>query len=76
MGELINLSEYRAARDTEQKQETEEELTTLRHLLSEIITNLPEESATYYIPTDQIEGDPFILSQTNLDGYYTDDDNQ
>ena len=73
MGELINLAAFRAAReDEEKKQTTDEELNMLRSILSQIIENLPEEPGTGYVSSDP--GEPFILPQTNLDGYYPDDD--
>jgi len=70
MGEVVNLTKYREARESEARAATEEDLETLRRILSEIIESLPEEPGAYYISTDELAGDdPFILPQTIPNGY-------
>lgn len=73
MGELINLATYRQQKKDEK---IKEEIEYLQRAVSDIIDSLPpmEEESTY-ISTDLLEGVPFLLpSQTNLDGYDTDQD--
>ena len=68
MGELVNLDDYRRKRD-------EEELEKLKELLDHNLAYLPDmEQHAYFIQDEMVYRMPLSSSQTNLDGYYTDDE--
>ncbi len=70
MDNVVNLSEYRKAKE---EVEIEEEIEYLRSVLNDIIASLPPmDDAPYMVPLSEQLG-PFIFSQTNLDGYETDE---
>jgi hemerythrin superfamily protein len=68
MGELINLEDYRRKRD-------EDEIEKLKMLLDQILAYMPDmEQQAYFIQDEMVYHMPLSSSQTNLDGYYTDND--
>jgi hypothetical protein len=70
MGELINLDDYRRKRD-------EEKIERLKETLDHILAYLPDmEQEAYFIQDEMIYRMPLSSSQTNLDGYYTDSDEE
>jgi len=70
MGELINLDDYRRKRD-------EEKIERLKETLDHILAYLPDmEQEAYFIQDEMIYRTPLSSSQTNLDGYYTDSDEE
>jgi len=70
MGELINLDDYRRKRD-------EDEIEKLKEILDQILAYLPDtEQQAYFIQDEMVYRMPLSSSQTNLDGYYPDDDDE
>ena len=70
MDNVVNLDEYRKAKEDA---ELQEEIDYLRGVLDEIIASLPPmDEGGYVMPLSEQVG-PFIFSQTNLDGYETDE---
>jgi hypothetical protein len=68
MGELINLDDYRRSRD-------EKDIEELKELLDHILAYLPGmEQQAYFIQDEMVYHMPLSSSQTNLDGYYTDEE--
>jgi hypothetical protein len=70
MGELINLDDYRRKR-------TVEKIERLKEVLDHILAYLPDmEQEAYFIQDEMVYRMPLSSSQTNLDGYYTDTDEE
>jgi|TARA_Y100000310_G_scaffold77953_1_gene74511 hypothetical protein len=68
MGELINLDEYRRSRD-------KDEIEKLKEILDQILAYLPGmEQQAYFIQDEMVYHMALSSSQTNLDGYYTDEE--
>jgi hypothetical protein len=67
---VINLSEYRKAKE---EADLQEEISYLRSVIDEIIASLPPvDAGSYSIPLSE-QLPPFLFPQTNLDGYETDE---
>lgn len=70
MDNVVNLDKYRKEKEEE---EIQEEIKYLRSVLDEIIASLPPiedgDVIGFFTSVDGLEGAPFILPQTNLDGY-------